>query len=74
MQVEIDLHNWKHEDVEGKFINWVLLQYNMGNFPIRVITGNSEKMKNIVKEECLKYDFNVEPSWDGNTGVVTIIE
>ena len=46
----------------------------MGNFPIKVITGNSKKMKNIVKEECSKQKFNVEPSWDGNTGVVIIGE
>ena len=72
--VEIYLHNSKHEEVKDKLINWVILQYNMGNFPIKVITGNSKKMKNIVKEECSKQKFNVEPSWDGNTGVVIIGE
>ena len=44
---EIDLHGFKHEEVEDKLANLLILHYNMGNFPIRLITGKSDKMKQI---------------------------
>ena len=43
--VEIDLHGLKHQEVKADLENKILLHYNMGNFPIRVITGNSLLMK-----------------------------
>ena len=46
--VEIDLHGLTHEEVKDDLENKLLLHYNMGNFPIRVITGNSLMMKKIV--------------------------
>ena len=46
---EIDLHSLTHGDVEDKLENWLILQYNLGNFPIHVITGNSSRMKKIVE-------------------------
>ena len=36
------------------------------------ITGKSEKMKKIVREQCEKYNFKVDDSWDGNPGVLII--
>ena len=47
---EIDLHGFKHDEVEGKLANLLILHYNMGNFPVRLITGKSEKMKQIVRD------------------------
>ena len=41
---EIDLHGFKHDEVDDKLANLLILHYNMGNFPIRIITGKSEKM------------------------------
>ena len=46
--VEIDLHGLTHKQVKEDIENKILLHYNMGNFPIRVITGNSLLMKKIV--------------------------
>ena len=31
---EIDLHGLTHGEVEDKLENWLILQYNLGNFPI----------------------------------------
>ena len=45
---EIDLHGFKHDEVEDKLANLLILHYNMSNFPVRIITGKSEKMKKIV--------------------------
>jgi hypothetical protein len=32
---EIDLHGFKHDEVEDKLANLLILHYNMGNFPVR---------------------------------------
>ena len=53
--MEIDLHGFKHEEVEDKLANLLILHYNMGNFPVRLITGKSEKMKTIVREVVKKH-------------------
>ena len=45
---EIDLHGFRHEEVKDKLPNLLIIHYNMGNTPIRLITGKSEKMKEIV--------------------------
>ena len=42
---EIDLHGFKHDEVEDKLANLLILHYNMGNFPVTLITGKSERMK-----------------------------
>ena len=47
---EIDLHGFKHDEVEDKLANLLILHYNMGNFPIKIITGKSDKMKTIVRD------------------------
>ncbi len=47
---EIDLHGFKHDEVKDKLANLLILHYNMGNFPVRLITGKSEKMKTIVRD------------------------
>ena len=71
MIFEIDLHGKKHEVVEENLANWLIVQYNRGNIPMKIITGNSEKMKNIVYEVCEKYDFEVEEDFI-NSGVLVI--
>ena len=70
--VEIDLHGSKHSEVEDKLANWVILQYNMGNFPIRIITGNSKKMKDIVHKVGERYNFTIGEPLDSNPGVLII--
>ncbi len=70
--VEIDLHGLSYNEVQEVLMNKVILHYNKGNFPIRIITGKSEKMKKIVREQCEKYNFKVDDSWDGNPGVLII--
>ncbi|MFL2666392.1 MAG: Smr/MutS family protein [Flavobacteriaceae bacterium] len=69
---EIDLHGLTYHEVEEVLMNKVILHYNKGNFPLRIITGKSEKMKNIVRDQCIKHNFKVDDSWDGNPGVLII--
>ncbi len=70
--VEIDLHGLTYNEVEEVLMNKVILHYNNGNTPIRIITGKSEKMKKIVREQCKKNNFKVDDSWDGNPGILII--
>ena len=45
MDIEIDLHGLTYNEVHEVLMNKVILHYNKGNIPIRIITGKSEKMK-----------------------------
>jgi DNA-nicking Smr family endonuclease len=71
--VEIDLHGLTHEEVKQDLENKILLHYNMGNFPIRVITGNSLLMKKIVSRaiENLKFE---ESSINTHNGSIVVVE
>ena len=66
----LDLHGAKHEMVEEKvksFLNFVEL-------PCRIVTGNSTKMKEIVKEIVAKYGwFSHEESIE-NPGTLVVME
>ncbi|MBC8299990.1 MAG: hypothetical protein H8E55_29955 [Pelagibacterales bacterium] len=52
--------------------NKIITQYNLGHKDIEVITGNSERMKILVKKICEEYDFRVDQSWNQNTGSLII--
>ena len=69
---EIDLHGFKHDEVDDKLANLLILHYNMGNFPIRIITGKSEKMKKIVREVVKKHGFEEETFWNDNPGTIVL--
>tara|TARA_R100000900_G_scaffold99406_1_gene76833 strand:+ start:910 stop:1149 length:240 start_codon:yes stop_codon:yes gene_type:complete len=69
---EIDLHGLTHGEVEDKLENWLILQYNLGNFPIHVITGNSSRMKQLVELSAKKRGFKTSEPLDGNSGVLLV--
>lgn len=70
---EIDLHGLTHGEVEDKLENWLILQYNLGNFPIHVITGNSSRMKQLVELSATRRGFQVsEPLDYTNMGVLLV--
>ena len=71
--VEIDLHGLKHEEVKADLENKILLHYNMGNFPIRVITGNSLMMKKIVSKTIEELKFK-ESSINTHNGSIIVVE
>ena len=70
--VKIDLHGLKYAQVEEILANRIITQYNLGNKDIEVITGNSERMKILVKKICEEYNFRVDQSWNQNTGSLII--
>ena len=69
---EIDLHGFKHEEVEDKLANLLILHYNMGNFPIKLITGKSDKMKTIVREIAKKHELTEDDFWNDNPGAIIL--
>jgi len=70
--VKIDLHGLKYSQVEDMLANKIINEYNLGHKDIEVITGNSEKMKILVKKICEEYGFRVDQSWSQNTGSLII--
>ena len=60
------------DEVEDKLPNLLILHFNMGNFPIRLITGNSEKMKEIVRETCEVQGFTIDDTWNTNPGTIIL--
>ena len=69
---EIDLHGFKHDEVENKLANLLILHYNMNNFPVKIITGKSEKMKKIVREIVEIQGFTIDDFWKDNPGVIIL--
>ena len=57
--MRIDLHGVKHENVTRKLDSflWEAMQKNKGQ--VEVVTGISNKMKEIVTETCKEYGFKV---------------
>ena len=52
----LDLHGVKHHDVDRKVENFVLLNKT----PLKVITGRSQRMRNLVTDVLERHDFNYE--------------
>ncbi len=71
--VELDLHGLTHEEVKQDLENKILLHYNMDNFPIRIITGNSLMMKKIVSKAIENLRFK-ESSINTHNGSIVVVE
>ena len=56
----LDLHGTKHADVQQKLDQFYWEAMMRGHFEIEVITGISERMKQIVREASQDYSFRVE--------------
>ena len=68
---ELDLHGLSHEEVWDKVENFVLM--NSDELPLRIITGYSDKMKEIVQGVLDSYNFVYEsPAHNG--GEILVLE
>ncbi len=72
--VKIDLHGWTHDEVKDRLPNMLILYHNKGASPIEIVTGNSEKMKLVVREVCKKHNFEIDEIWNTNPGTIVIRE
>lgn len=64
----LDLHGIKHYKVELIVENFILLN----DFPLRIITGNSPTMKNIVAAVVKKHGFQFQIENHVNLGSLII--
>ena len=53
---KLDLHGIKHEDVDRIVENFILLN----KAPMKIITGNSEKMMELTLDVLNRHDFDWE--------------
>lgn len=68
---ELDLHGINHDQVWDVVENFVLL--NSQNLPLRIITGLSDRMRELVKGVLDFYDFGYEIP-PHNPGQITVLE
>lgn len=57
--MKIDLHGIRHADVQRTLdiFFWEMMKKNVSR--VEVVTGISQKMKDLVKETCKDYNFDV---------------
>jgi DNA-nicking Smr family endonuclease len=67
----IDLHGVKHQDVSRVLDEFLWSQMQTKATEVQIVSGNSLKMKNIVKNTLLDYDFPSEEEF-GNSGVLIV--
>ncbi len=72
--IEIDLHGWTYDEVRERLPNMLILYHNKGQGPIEIITGNSEKMKLVVREVYKKHRFKTDETWNTNPGTIVLRE
>ena len=69
--VEIDLHGLKHKEVEDTLESLLVSYYNLGSFPVRVITGHSHKMKRLLSTAVVNQKFTMKE--EVHNGGATIV-
>ncbi|MAP99554.1 MAG: hypothetical protein CMC51_01915 [Flavobacteriaceae bacterium] len=70
--LKIDLHGFTYAKVKDILPNWLITNHNNGVDDFEIVTGNSEQMKNLVKNICLKNGFRAENNWNGNSGSLIV--
>ena len=71
--VEIDLQGLKHREVEYTLESLLISYYNLGSFPIRVITGHSHKMKKLLSTAVVNQKFTMREEVY-NSGAIIVYE
>lgn len=66
----LDLHGIRHKDAPRLIENFVLPK----DTPVRIITGLSPIMQNLVKETLAPYGLKAKPENDWNLGSLIITE
>lgn len=67
---ELDLHDTPHEEVEHKVIEFI----NFLEPPFKIITGKSEKIREIVCNIIKNYGWSYHNEYFYNYGCIVIIE
>ena len=65
---DLDLHGVRHSDVDRKVENFVLLNQNI--LPLKIICGNSQRMKDLVKDTLERIDVQYIDSFCGKITII----
>lgn len=57
VKLTLDLHGKTHQEAKEEVQASLLTASSVGSFDMDIITGNSDAMKNIVKEVCNTHNF-----------------
>ena len=68
---ELDLHNVRHQDVQTKLDKFLGEHMMKGTNEIRIVTGNSDNMKNVVDDVLNDYGLTSQTS-PLNNGILII--
>ena len=68
---ELDLHNVRHQDVQTKLDKFLGEHMMKGSNEVRIVTGNSDKMKKVVSGVLNDYGLTSELS-PLNNGILII--
>jgi len=68
---ELDLHNVRHQDVQTKLDKFLGERMMKGTNEIRIVTGNSDNMKNVVDDVLNDYGLTSQTS-PLNNGILII--
>ena len=69
---KIDLHGYDYD--KASLLVTIFIENNINNLPLKVITGNSNKMKNIVIEISKKFTLKTSYQNHHNLGTLIITE
>lgn len=70
----LDLHGIKHSEVIILLENYVFQSHHQNYFPIKVITGNSDKMKNIVTKFLKSNNYKFQIGDKYNKGYIIVMK
>ncbi len=70
IQPRYDCHGKTYTEVDDKLPNWLLLRQDCA--PIHIITGNSERMREVVTNILKELNFKYAVPWN-NQGVVIVL-
>jgi len=68
----VDLHNLPHDVAERVVFNFIM--NNCDELPVEIITGKSERMRQIVIDIVERYEFGYHYSKFSNVGSLIITE
>jgi hypothetical protein len=71
-QITLDLHGVKHADVEDKLIDF-FFWHGFDHKGVNIITGNSQKMQELVMDFLDRYEFKYYIS-SHNLGEIIVVE
>ena len=68
---QLDLHGHKHSEVPRVLEHFLYEHMKMNSNEIEVVTGNSNQMKDLVKDIVVDYGMEATEVW-GNNGTLII--